>query len=170
MRKALPLLLLALACETDVPDADSGRRVSGMVTYGGTSYMSYARPAVIVALFAEFPPMSPPRGIITLEAPDFSQPIAYEIVGVPPGAYKIVGQVIDLTEAMPSSMTTATGSFPNFCILFAPVKNITIAEDAARDGVDFTIYDPGRDPCLRPAADAAVPDAVPAADASPDAT
>lgn len=148
MKPLLIMLVVACAaCDSDLPPAEEGLRVVGEVTYAGNAQAAYARPAVLVSLFTEFPPMSPPRGTVAIESPSFGAAIPFEIVGVPAGSYKIAAQVIDLDVA--SSTGAPTGSYPSYCALLAPVANITVQNDTPTTGLNMVIYDAGGDPCLR---------------------
>lgn len=167
MAGGVAALLVAgvVACESDLPEPEKGLRVVGQVTYGGTAHAMFARPGVVINLFTEFPPMSPPRGSLTIEGSDFATPHPFEVVGVPSGKYKIVVQVVDL--ALATTMGAPTGSYPSFCALLAPVANIEVKEGEPTIGIDVTVYDSGRDPCLGgPRVDAGAADAGPV-DAGP---
>jgi|GEM_PF-5542576 len=141
----------ATGCDDDIIEPAAGLRVSGTVFYEGAGFDNFAEPAMQVAVFSAFPPISVPHGFIVVENPEFTAAgISYEVTGVPAwdGGYQVIGQIVDQTNL--ADMSGPTGAFPDFCQLSAAEGGlVTVAEDEPTTGIDITLFDSGgaTDPC-----------------------
>ena len=147
------LSLLVMACNSNIPDAPQGGRLSGVVVYNGQAHLAFSRPALEVFASVTFPPPALPHGILVIEKPDFSQGgISYELANLPEYSFKIAAQLIDLNNPQIDPSQLALGGYPDACTLMLVPDGglVEVQENTAVTGIDIQLFD-GQgmsDPCF----------------------
>jgi hypothetical protein len=147
------LSLLPVACNSSIPDAAPGGRISGVVRYDGQAHLALARPALEAIAAVAFPPPALPHGVLVIEKPDFSQGgIRYELANLPVYAFKVAAQIIDLGNPQTDPAQLPLGGYPDACtlMLVPDAGLVEVEEDAPVTGIDIQLFD-GQgmsDPCF----------------------
>jgi hypothetical protein len=147
------LSLLALACNSNIPDAPHGGRVSGVVVYNGQAHLAFGRPALEVFATVTFPPLALPHGILVIENPDFSQGgIRYELANLPAYSFKFAAQCVDLNNPQTDPSQLALGGYPDTCTLMIIPEGglVEVQENSAVTSIDIQLFDSQgmSDPCF----------------------
>jgi hypothetical protein len=162
------LALLALLSCNSRPADEPTHRVSGQVTYVGLGIQKLHRPALVVAAFTAFPPTGPPVASVARVPTGLPGMVPYELSAVPPGAYKIVAELIDLdpaTAAAAAGTSAAAakppvGGYPNLCVVLGvPQANVVVGDAAPVADANIQVFDQGADPCFAAVPGGMAPDA-----------